>query len=108
MKTEPTLSQALNLLNGDTVQEKIRALCREPSPAELESLAKLWDPGGNPLRSFEPFADLALKVAVTHDGGRVVAGDWSGEIRLFSAADGKRIALLPSNPPPPPPPASAK
>ena len=66
MQTEPTLSQALHLLNGDTVAEKIRAggavkqlldagrspedvirtlyvrcLSREPEPEELQKLVKL-------------------------------------------------------------------
>ena len=64
-QTEPTLSQALNLLNGDAVQDKVRAggvvkrlldagkppegvlrtlylraLCRQPAPQELERLVK--------------------------------------------------------------------
>ncbi len=66
VKTDPTLSQALHLLNGDTVAEKIRAggavkqlldagrspedvirtlyvrcLSREPEPEELQKLVKL-------------------------------------------------------------------
>lgn len=59
---------------------------------------KLWGPGGNLLRTFQAFAEPCMKVAITHDGSRVIAGDWSGEIRLWNAADGKRITLLPSNP----------
>ena len=43
---------------------------------------KLWGGGGNPLRQFEPCGELVMKVAATHDGGRIVAGDWSGEVRL--------------------------
>jgi hypothetical protein len=68
VKTDPTLSQALHLLNGDTVGEKIRSggavkklldagrspedvirtlyvrcLSREPEPEELQKVAKLVD-----------------------------------------------------------------
>ena len=43
---------------------------------------KLWGGGGNQIRQFEPFGELVMKVAATHDGGRIVAGDWSGEVRL--------------------------
>lgn len=60
---------------------------------------KLWDGRGNPLRQFEPFGELVMKVAATHDGGRVIAGDWSGEVRLASVADGKLVTRLAANPP---------
>ena len=43
--------------------------------------------------------DLAMEVTFTHDGARVVAGDWTGEIRLWDVADGKLVAKLASNPP---------
>ena len=61
--------------------------------------AKLWDAEGKPLRVFEPFPELVMKVAFAHDGARVLAGDWSGEIHLSVAADGKLIEKLASNPP---------
>jgi hypothetical protein len=60
---------------------------------------KLWGPGGNEIRQFEPFGELVMKVAVTHDGGRIAAGDWSGEVRLTSTADGKIAGRLAANPP---------
>ncbi len=76
VKMEPTLSQALHLLNGDTVNGKIqkggviarliatrkfpeeriaelylRALGRMPSPAELAKLLPLFGEGSNPEQS---------------------------------------------------------
>ena len=60
---------------------------------------KLWGGGGNQIRQFEPFGELVMKVAATHDGGRIVAGDWSGEVRLVSVADGKIVSRLAANPP---------
>jgi len=64
-----------------------------------DHLAKLWDPEGKLVRALEPFPELIMKVAFAHDGARVLAGDWSGEIRLSAAADGKLFEKLVSNPP---------
>jgi hypothetical protein len=60
---------------------------------------KLWGPGGNQIRQFDPMGELVMKVAATHDGRRILAGDWSGEVRLTSATDGKLVARLAANPP---------
>ncbi len=64
-----------------------------------DRLTKVWDANGAAIREFPAFADLATEVAVTHDGARVVAGDWLGEVRLSAVADGKQVALLAANPP---------
>jgi hypothetical protein len=60
--------------------------------------ATLWNGDGGRIRNFEQFADLALEVTFDHSGSRVVAGDWSGEVRVWNAADGKRITSLSTNP----------
>ncbi|HWE40280.1 MAG TPA: c-type cytochrome domain-containing protein [Isosphaeraceae bacterium] len=65
-----------------------------------DRVARLWDPNGNKQRDFEPFADLALEAVFTHDGAAVIAGDWSGEVRVFELKEGKRLANLPANPAP--------
>lgn len=67
------------------------------SPADR--LAKLWDAEGKPIRAFEPMAELVTREALSHDGARVAAGDWSGQVRLWNTADGKPVALLAANPP---------
>jgi hypothetical protein len=64
-----------------------------------DQVAKVWDQNGAQKIAFEAFPDLALKVAFTHDAGRVIGGDWSGLIRAWSTADGKRAGELTSNPP---------
>jgi WD40 repeat protein len=64
-----------------------------------DHLVKLWGSGGNQIRQFEPFGELVMKVAAAHDGNRIVAGDWSGEVRLAQAADGKIVNRLAANPP---------
>ena len=64
-----------------------------------DRLTKLWDGNGKVIRDFPAFGDLAMEVAITHNSGRVLAGDWLGEVRLWEAADGKQVAHLPPNPP---------
>ncbi|MDY3554648.1 c-type cytochrome domain-containing protein [Gemmata sp. JC717] len=63
-----------------------------------DKVTKLWDQNGTALKSFEAFPDLGLKVAVTHDNARVIAGDWGGVVKAWSAADAKAVAVLDANP----------
>lgn len=60
---------------------------------------KTWTIDGNAVKTFEPMSEPVLRVAFTHDGARAIAGDWSGDVRMWSAADGKVVASLPANPP---------
>ncbi len=71
-----------------------------------DRVVRLWDQNGNKQRDFEGFGDLALEAVFTHDDSRIVAADWSGEIRVWDAKDGRRLANLAVNPAPlaaPPP-----
>lgn len=63
-----------------------------------DKVTKLWDQNGTALKSFEALPDLGLKVAVTHDGAKVLAGDWGGVVKTWSAADAKAFATLDANP----------
>jgi hypothetical protein len=67
--------------------------------AGRDRLVKVWDQNGKQLMAFEAFADLALEVAFTHDAARVVAGDWTGELRMWNVADGKLVGRMLENPP---------
>jgi hypothetical protein len=64
-----------------------------------DNQVKVWDATGKQLRVLGPFADVAMRCVFTHDGGRVVAGDWTGEIRVWDTADGKLAGKLAANPP---------
>lgn len=64
-----------------------------------DRLAKAWKPDGSQLRAFESFPDIAMAVTFDHDGGQVIAGDYSGQIRAWKTEDGKQAATLASNPP---------
>jgi WD40 repeat protein len=68
--------------------------------AGRDRLARLWDgnTGGN-LRNFEAFPDMALKAVFSHDGARVLAGDWTGHVAVWGTADGRRLGTLNPNPP---------
>ena len=66
--------------------------------AGRDRVVKLWDQNGKEERAFEAFGDLALAAAITHDGARVLGGDWQGEVRVWNAADGQLAAHLPTNP----------
>ena len=65
-----------------------------------DRVAKLWDQNGGQQRAFEGFNDLALEAVLTFDDALVVAADWTGEVRVYNTADGKRLANLASNPAP--------
>ena len=65
-----------------------------------DRITKFWDANGALQKQFEPFPDLGLKVAVSHDNTRVIAGDWSGLVRSWSTADAKLLGILDANPPP--------
>lgn len=65
-----------------------------------DRVAKLWDGNGGAQRTFEALPDVALRVTFSHDGARILAGDWSGQVRVWSTADGKPLGQLPTNPPP--------
>ncbi len=61
---------------------------------------RLWDANGNKVLDFEAFADVALEAVFTNDESRVIAGDWTGEVRVLNVKDGKRISTLVANPAP--------
>jgi WD40 repeat protein len=62
-----------------------------------DKIAKVWDQTGKAIMTSEQFPDLALRATLA--GDRVVAGDWTGQIRVFNVADGKRLGELTANPP---------
>lgn len=68
--------------------------------AGKDRLVKLWDANGNPIREFAPMSELALAVAITHDGSRIVAGDWNGMVRVVPSDNPESMQTLSANPPP--------
>ncbi len=68
--------------------------------AGKDKRARLWDASGNKLTDFQPMAEAALEVAISHDASRVIFGDWTGEVLSASVEDPKDKMPLASNPPP--------
>lgn len=64
-----------------------------------DRVVKLWDANGNAVRDFPAMPEAALEVAFSHDGAKVIAGDWSGQIRMWNTDDPAQTLELTSNPP---------
>ncbi len=64
--------------------------------AGRDKIAKAWDQNGTALGKTEPFGDIALRAVLSND--RVIAGDWTGLVRVTTLA-GKELAQLNTNPP---------
>jgi WD40 repeat protein len=64
-----------------------------------DRVPKLWQQDGKQLTAFEAFAELAVNVTFCDETNRAIAGDWTGEVRIWNAADGARIGNLTTNPP---------
>ena len=66
--------------------------------AGRDRVVKLWDGNGGLQRQFEALPDLALRTTFTHDGARVVGGDWTGTLKVWETADGRPVGKLSANP----------
>ncbi len=49
--------------------------------------------------AFPAFNDVGLDVTFSAEADRVIAGDWTGEIRVWNAADAAPVGTLAANPP---------
>ena len=67
--------------------------------AGRDQVVKLWNGDGGHLKDLGTFGDIALAACFSHDGKRVAAGDYSGEVRLIDIESGQQVGLLPPNPP---------
>jgi hypothetical protein len=63
-----------------------------------DKVTKLWKTDGSQERAFDAFADVGLAVSYCDETNRLIAGDWTGEIRVWNAADGARVGSLEQNP----------
>ena len=64
-----------------------------------DKTVKIWKADGAGIATFPPFSEPALEVAITHDGTKVVGGDWNGRTVVWTIADQKQVSELPTNPP---------
>ena len=68
--------------------------------AGKDKKVKLWDAGGNLVREFPPMGEQVLTVAISHDGSRIIAGDWNGDVRMVESEKPDSSLSLAANPPP--------
>lgn len=61
---------------------------------------KLWKADFSQERALAPGADVGLSVAACDETGRILVGDWTGELSAYAAADGGRVGMLDPNPAP--------
>lgn len=67
--------------------------------AGKDKRVKLWDAAGKELRAFPAMEQDVLEVTITHDGGQVIAGDWTGKIVAWNSEKPETNRPLPANPP---------
>ena len=68
--------------------------------AGRDNVTRLWQADGSPIRELEAFKDIALQATFNHDGTLALAGDWTGEVRVWNVADGAKVGALDVNPAP--------
>ncbi|MFM9962992.1 MAG: c-type cytochrome domain-containing protein [Planctomycetaceae bacterium] len=61
--------------------------------------ARLWTGGGsNQGHKFEGFSDIPSRVVFTHDGNRLIAGDFTGKLQVWNVKDKSLAGELTTNP----------
>jgi len=63
-----------------------------------DRVTKIWNGDGAVQKQTPGTPDVALKAAWAHDGSKVLAGDWVGQVHYYAAADGKEVGMVVSNP----------
>lgn len=61
---------------------------------------RLWDASGKKIRDFPPMSEAVLEVEISHNGKRIIAGDWTGKVVSVAAEDPESSLPLAANPPP--------
>ena len=67
--------------------------------AGRDKTVKFWDGNGKGLRTISGFTDIVMESRLSHDGSKIIAGDWTGKVGIWNSADGKHIGDLSANPP---------
>ena len=60
---------------------------------------KIWNTSGAATRTISGFGEMVMEARYSHDGTRIIAGDWNGVVSVWNVADGKKIGELSGNPP---------
>ncbi len=65
-----------------------------------DRLAKRWDGAGKEIKAYEALPDWGYQVDLVADDSLVLAGVWTGDIFVWDAASGERVAALSTRPQP--------
>jgi WD40 repeat protein len=63
-----------------------------------DNTARVWKPDGGQVAKIDGFTDLPSRVAFSHDGARVFAGDFTGKVRAWDLKEKKPAGELTTNP----------
>jgi hypothetical protein len=77
------------------------AICNDGTMVSTgrDQKVKVWDAAGNAAGEMPALAEAGLEVAITVDGSHVVAGDWAGNVRVWTRANPADEKRLAPNPP---------
>ncbi|MGV3485029.1 MAG: c-type cytochrome domain-containing protein [Planctomycetaceae bacterium] len=64
-----------------------------------DNRVKLWSPTGDLIRELPPMSETVLEVAITHDGSRIIAGDWTGQVLVSQSEAPENKTPIAANPP---------
>ncbi|OYP34473.1 c-type cytochrome domain-containing protein [Rhodopirellula sp. MGV] len=64
-----------------------------------DARAKLWGGDGNEIKNFPQGGEAMLEVAISHDGKRLIYGNWNGEVFNTPIDDANATSKLAANPP---------
>ncbi|KAA5539889.1 hypothetical protein FYK55_22845 [Roseiconus nitratireducens] len=68
--------------------------------AGRDSRAKLWDASGKEIKAFQEGNEAMLEVAISHDGKRVIYGNWDGKVFNTPVENPDAKVALAANPEP--------
>jgi WD40 repeat protein len=63
-----------------------------------DNSARLWKTDGSQLAKLEGFKDTPWRIVFSHDGERVIAGDFTGDLYVWSVKDKTLIGKFTTNP----------
>ncbi|MDB5389449.1 MAG: hypothetical protein JWM11_5095 [Planctomycetaceae bacterium] len=63
-----------------------------------DNSVRIWKPDGNQQTKLEGFTDTPWRVVFSHDGERVIAGDFTGELYVWNVKDKTLVGKLTTNP----------
>jgi WD40 repeat protein/predicted nucleic acid-binding Zn-ribbon protein len=64
-----------------------------------DKTVKLWKADGAGIATMPAFTEPALEATFSHDGTKVIGGDWNGRTVMWTVADPKQAVELSPNPP---------